>query len=80
MPGNLYNDLAIVTLQDKVETEKFSHIGTICLPHHAQVYYDGIIDRFSNIFLSVRTLLDDDVLSVDGVKMCLDPMGHIRTL
>ena len=45
-------------------------------------YYDDIIaiDRVSNIFLSVRILLDEDVLSVDGVKMCLDLMEHIRTL
>ena len=36
-PGNLYNDLALVKLQEKIEIEKFDHIGTICLPHHAQV-------------------------------------------
>ena len=36
-PGNLFNDLAIIKLQDQIEIEKFDHIGTICLPHHAQV-------------------------------------------
>ena len=35
--GNLYNDLALVTLQEAVDTDKFSHIGPVCLPHHAQV-------------------------------------------
>ena len=37
LSGNLYNDLAIIKLQDQIKIEKFNHIGTICLPHHAQV-------------------------------------------
>ena len=37
LSGNLYNDLALVTLQEAVDTDKFSHIGPVCLPHHAQV-------------------------------------------
>ena len=36
-PGNLYNDLAIIKLQEKVDTDELPHIGPICLPHPAQV-------------------------------------------
>ena len=34
--GNLYNDLAVVRLSSRVDTDQHPHIGPICLPHPAQ--------------------------------------------
>ena len=34
--GNLYNDLAVVRLASRVDTDQHPHIGPICLPHQAQ--------------------------------------------
>lgn len=38
LSGNLYNDIAIVKLKTKVETDNLIHIAPICLPHHAQSF------------------------------------------
>ena len=50
LSGNLYNDLALVTLQEAVDTDKFSHIGPVCLPHHAQVTHHTL-QQYCNLSL-----------------------------
>ena len=36
--NNLYNDLAVLKLSSRVDTDQHPHIGPICLPHHAQIF------------------------------------------